>query len=423
MPEYKRKKVHTKRRKTVKPVIQKSAINIPMRRNLKEKTGASDNSVIRVVRGKKGERKKKLYILASCVLSLVLILVIMSIALPVSLFESMQNLVLSMGGGTFPLDLSGTAVVDCVPNDNYYYVLTDTNVMAFTNGGKRIFSYVHGFSSPIISTSQTRAIVFDQGKNTAIIYNLSGIVDTIQCKDEIIAADIAKNGEYALVTNSDSYASTVSVYNRKGKSLYSINLAKDMVNNIDIASSGKKIAISTINGQSGKVQSSIRIYDFESADPVFNLDLGEDTVYDIENSGRGFFVTTHNKMRYVRWSKPVVNEFDFDGEVSVIRHSNSGFLTVYNKTNDKSNNSVVLFANSGKKTSEFDIKSAIGDIRYSRGRVYTVGNNQISIFDKHGKLLRSDTCNFGAIKMAVVGSNAVCTINDNQIQKSIVKKG
>lgn len=423
MPEYKRKKIHTKRRKSVKPEVSRARVDIPMRRKNSIKPDITQDSSIRIVRGKKGERKKRFYVLSAALLAVLLMIVILSITLPVGLIESSKNLFLSMGSGSYPADLSGTATVNCVPKDNYYYVLTDTNIMAFTNDGKRIFSFVHGFSSPVIATSQTRAIVFDQGKNTAVIYNLSGIVDVIQSKDEIVTADIAKNGEYALVTKSDSYASTISVYSRKGKSLYKINLAKDMVNNIDIASSGKKIAVSTINGESGKIVSSVRVFGFNSADPLFKLDLGQDTVYDVENTGRGFFVTTHNKVRYIRWSKYSVNEFDASGEISTVRYSDSGFLVVYNKTNDKSNNSVVLFSNFGKKISEFDIKGIINDIRYSRGRIYATGGNEISIFDKQGEILRNDSCDFGAVKTVVVGSNAVCIITDIQINKNIVKKG
>ena len=424
MPDYRRKKTHTGRTKRAGATAHRTNISIPIRRDKGgNKTNNAREEKVRVIRGGKGEKRRKLYALASIVLVITLTVVILSALSPVSLFESAQNFTLSIGSGSFPAAVSGSGITDCVPKGRYYYVLSDTSIMAFTNGGKKIFSAVHGFSAPVVVTSQTRALLFDQGKGSAVIYNLSGEIKTIESKQAIIAADIAKDGEYALVTKSDSYAATVSVYDRKGESLYSINFAKDMINNVDIASSGKKMAVSTVNAESGKTVSSVRVYDFKSADPAFKLDLGEDLVYDIENTGRGFFVTTHNKTRYIKWSDYTSTEYGFGGEVSLLRYSSSGFLALYNKTNDKSDSTVELFTESGKKISEFEIKGAVNDIRFSRGRVYTMSDNTVTIYSKQGELLRSGNYGFGGVKIAVTGSNTVCVINDSQIEEFVIKRG
>ena len=423
MPDYRRKKTHTGRRKRTGVTIQKPPKNIPMRQSSDTRKAVKPSEdKIRVVRGGKAEKRRKLYIVGGTVLTLALIILILSLLAPVSLYESVKDFTLSIGSGSYPAEISGSGAVNCVPNDRYYYVLTDTSIMAFTNGGKKVFSFAHGFSAPVLVTSQTRALLFDQGKNSAVIYNLSGVVRTIESKQPIITADIAKDGEYALATKSDSYAATVSVYDKSGDSLYSINFAKDMVNNVDIASSGKKMAVSTVNTESGKTVSSVRVYDFESADPAFKLELNEELAYDIENTGRGFFVTTHKKTRYIKWSDYSITEYDFGGEVGMLRYSSSGFLALYNKTNDKSDNTVALFSDSGKKISEFEIKGALNDIRFSRGRVYAMSDNKITIYDRQGELLRSGNHGFGGVKIAVTGSNTVCIITDNGIEEAVIKR-
>ena len=421
MPDYRRKKVHTAgRRKTAKPDNKKIDTDIPVYRSKKKSAPSSGETPIRVIRGKKLEKRKKIYILSACLGAILAAVIILAIILPVSLFESTQNYILSFGSGSFPIDLSSNAVIDCAPRDSYYYVVTDTSIMAFTNGGKKRFSYVHGFSSPIIVTSQTRALLYDQGKNTAIIYNLAGEVKTVESEWPIISADIAKDGQYALVTKKESTAASVTVYNRGGDTLYSINFAKDMVNNVDIASSGKKIAVSTVNAEAGKTVSRVKVYDFNSADPCYSLDLGDDMVYDIENTGNGFFVTTHDKTRYIKWSDYNTSVFEYSGEVSYLRYSSSGLLAVYNKTNDKSVNNAVLVSNSGKKISEFEIKGAISDIRFAKGRVYAMGDNKVTIYDKNGGFLNSDSYGFGGVKVAVCGSDTVCVITDSQIKKTVI---
>ena len=422
MPEYKRKKVHTGKRRRANPSVQKTEINIPMSRSKKIKFSNNDDSKIRILPDKKGEKQKRFTVLLSVVAVVIISAVILSFTLPVGLIESTQTFLYSIGRGGFPADISGTSVLNCVQRDNYYYVLTDTGIMAFSNGGKKIFSAVHGFASPVIKTSQTRAIVFDQGKNTAIIYNLSGAVKTITSKEPIITANITKDGQYALVTKSDSYAGCVNVYDRRGKQLYNINFAKDMVNNVSISSSGDRIAVSTLNAESGKMSSYFKIYKFDSADSVFNLDLGEDTVYDISNTSKGFFVTTRNRIRFIHRSRFTVYEHLFEGQIGLTRYNSSGMLAVYNKTNDKSINTVVYISRSGKKVFEFDIKHAISDIKFSGGRVYALEDGKVAIYDKTGQILGSEECTFSCKKISVTGSNTVCVITDENIQKITVNK-
>ena len=83
----------------------------------------------------------------------------------------------------------------------------------------------------------------------------------------------------------------------------------------------------------------------------------------------------------------------------------------------------MLFSNSGKKISEFEIKGIVNDIRFAKGCVYSMGDSKVEIFDKKGNNLRSDSCGFGGIRLAVTGSNTVCIITDSEIQKTEIKKG
>ena len=187
MPEYRRKKAHSRTRQPKRTRVKKFD-NITIQSDRKIKRNISRDISVRVVRGKKGEKQRKLYIFAAVIAVIASAVVLLSVLLPVGILECAKDFAYSLGSGSFPASISGSQTLNCVPKDNYYYVLTDTSVMAFSNGGKNIFSSVHGFSSPVIVTSQTRALVFDQGKNAAIIYNLSGVVDTIESKNEIIEA-------------------------------------------------------------------------------------------------------------------------------------------------------------------------------------------------------------------------------------------
>ena len=147
MPDYRRKKSHTGRRKRAGATVQKARVSAPKRRNKETAALHSEpEKRVRIIRGGKEYKRRRLYVLASVVLVIALVTVILSILSPVSLYESAQDFTKSIGSGSFPAAISGSGITDCVPKDRYYYVLSDTSVMAFTNGGKKIFSFVHGFA-------------------------------------------------------------------------------------------------------------------------------------------------------------------------------------------------------------------------------------------------------------------------------------
>ena len=131
-------------------------------------------------------------------------------------------------------------------------------------------------------------MLFDQGGKVIYIYNLSGKIQTLETEDEIINANISRNGVFAVSTQSKNYTSTVNVYNKNCNKIYTWNSAKDIVNNVLVNSNGNKIAVSTLSAVSGQYESKVLILDFESANALYTLDLDKSIVLSLENTGKGF---------------------------------------------------------------------------------------------------------------------------------------
>ena len=419
MPDYKRKKfkkgLKAKRERTSKSndIIMSSS-------NHKKVVPEND---IKVVRGKKLNQKRRTKFLFGTVAVICAICFFLSLLLPVSLYENVVNTVSVWGHGSYPANVSGSSVINCISNESYYYVLTDTNVTAYSNGGKKIFSEMHGFSNPVISVSSTRAIVFDQGGKNLYVYNLSGQINTITTKYEIINANISRSGSIVVATHSDSYTSAVTVYDKNCEQIYTWNSAKDIVNNVLLNSKGNKIAVSTLNASSGQYNSNVLILDFKSADALFTLNLGTSVVLSLQNTGRGISVITNDKYKFINWSKFTTNEITASGEINVCRTDKNGVLLLFNRANDRSDNTAVLISNKGEKTSEFKIGGIITDIAYERNRIYYISDNNVNIIDKNGGLLRSGLCDYGAVKLSVIGANSLAVVTDQQILKTDINKG
>ncbi len=421
MPDYKRKKVKKSFKHKKNRVNHEDTITMT---NKKQKNiGVVPENDIKVVRGAKYKRKQRISFFITAVAFVCAVCIVLSALLPCGLYENLVNLTSLMGHGSYPVSVSGGTVFNTVSCGSYYYVLTDTNVTAYSNSGKIVFDELHGFSNPVISVSSTRALVYDQGGKTAYIYNLSGKIHTIDTQKEIITASISRSGAVAVATHSDNYTSVATVYDKNLKQLFTYNSAKDIINNVLINPSGNRLAVSTLNAVSGQYSSKLLILNFESADPLYTAEIGSSLVLSLANTGKGISIICDDRYKFVHWSKFTTNEVMASGRINTFRNTQNGVLLTFNLANNRSDNTVVLISKKGERLSEFKIENAIVDIQYNKGRIYFISDTTIKILDKGGKVLRYGDCNYGVQRFAVTTSNSVAAVTDSEINKTNIEKG
>ncbi len=377
---------------------------------------------IKVIKGSKFKRIRRFKILICILAFIVLTSLILSAILPGGLYENTLNYFSTIGNGGYPTSISGGSIKDVASNGYYYYVLTDTNITAYSSGGKIVLDELHGFSNPIISTSATRALLYDQGGNTVNIYNLSGKLHSINTKNAIITASISDGGDFVVATHSKSYTSTATVYDNDFNEVYTWNSAKEFINNVLVDTSGDQLAISTFDVVAGQYKSKLQIFNFDSATPLHTLDFSNSLVLKICNTGDGISIITSDKYNFLDWSDFNSSSISFSGEINSFKNNDDGVLLTVNRPNDRSDNKVILVSDEGEKFSEIKIDDVITDIHYDDGRVYSLCDTTISIYNKNGKVLRSGNCNYGTRKIIVLSSDSVACLNDNEILKTEIEE-
>ena len=427
MPDYKKKKVNRLRGAPRPKKTKHSAMpenedivmtRTPAKRRSTPKKAENPLTNMRVVNGNKLLRKRRLSISFSAVAVAAVIALVLHLILPVGIFENVQNLSALIGSGSYPAEINSTEVLNAVSRGNYYYVLTDTRLNAYSNGGKEIYSYSHGFENPVLKTSTTRAMIFSQGGNEAYIYNLANIKSTISTEKEIITANISDSGTYALVTRSDSYASVVSVYNKNNKLVYEWYSSEDTVNNVAISPNGKKIAVSAFNATSGDYSAKLSVLTFDSATPEYTESYSGLPVYGIEAvSNARFSVITENGIQFIKWSNFKKDEYKNDYSASMFRSSSGGSVAVFNRSSDKTDNRIAVFNSKGGLKGEFEFKGIISDIEIKGGHIYCISDTYAYLLSENGEVLRKAECGFGAVRISVTGTNSVAVITDNQIYR------
>ncbi len=414
MPDYKKKKVKHVGRSRGKSAV---SVDIPMQSGNKRRPQTSDSG-IKVIKGNRLERQRRFRIATVAAAVVLTAVVVLSILLPVGLLENISNIVSTAGIGEYPYELYGTEILNTVSRGSYYYVLTDTNIVASANNGKIIYTHPHGFSKPVLSVSETRALLYDQGGTDVDVYSLSKQVNSVTVDGTVITAAISRSGYFAVAYESDTYASTVDVFNKNGKKVYTWNSARNLVTGITLAPSGKKIAVSTIGVTAGKYTSDVLVLGYDSADPLFTKEYPDDTVLNIENvSSNGFSVLTSNKYSFISWRKYLVSDTDNELEPAMYRKVTSGAVVVYNRSGDRGDNRIVILSKKGEKVSEIDFDGIISDITYAHGHIYCISDTSIYMLDKEGNVMRTADCGYGGTRLAVTGTYSVAVVYSGKVER------
>lgn len=422
MPKYKKKRrsrIFSTPKRVSKTAAKSNFDNgdIKMTPSKRQKAAPQKPDNLRVITGKKLERRRKMKAGFCSILVIAGVITALEFLLPAGIIQTFSNLTALLGTGGYPISVSGSQTLDVKPFGNYFYYLSDTHVAAYSNSGKELFSHAHGFERPVLKVSHGRALVYDQGGKQVQIFDLKGLKSQLDTEQEIITAAISDSGNYAVTTYSEKYASAVSVYNKRNRVIYEWYSAGDVVNNVAISSNGKKIAVTTYNSDSGVFNSKLNIINFESATPEFTKSYEREIIYDLKNSSNiRFCVIKAGGIDYIKWSKHLVAEYKNDYRISLFCPNNALDVAVFCRDSDKTDNNIVVFSKNGKIKANIRYKGLISDIQSKGRNIYCINDTEISVVDFEGKLSHSLPYGFGGSKIVITATDLVAVVSDSEIK-------
>lgn len=134
----------------------------------------------------------------------------------------------------------------------------------YDENGKKLDSFDHDFSSPVIRNAGKRALVFDFGSNGFKLFGRNGEIYSKKAEGDIMTAALGEDGTAAVLVGSNKYASSVLYYNKEGNLIYRYDSAKKVMSAY-VTPDGKSSYICTFSSDNGEIFSQ-----------VVRVDLGED---------------------------------------------------------------------------------------------------------------------------------------------------
>lgn len=335
----------------------------------------------------KGSRKKKLIIRIICyaliVAAIITVLVINS-KTPTGLVEKIQNEYAARGKGEFPVNVYAKNAIDFVSNGDVSLLYNDTYLEIYNDNGKLVNAFSHGMFSPALKVSEARFIIFDRDRYTVKVYNYSTELYNLEFEKNVIAADISRDGTFAVVTTSDSYNNTVFVYNKKNESVFTWNCADGYITDIAVANDGKSIAVSILDAKAGSFVSQIYILEFDSSTPFYKTEYNA-AITSLNSVNENYFLATGvDFAATVDWQGGQ-NEIMINGVIRYFDISFDGFSAIIcGREDNEQSNSIIIIGDEGNVSNEFEYNATLNDIYITDTSVTLLSGSIVKIYELDG---------------------------------------
>jgi hypothetical protein len=224
-----------------------------------------DTAHLEKIRRKK--RMKKLRIaVAVCLLLVVILLWLTGIG---SLYvtrisETLETLELQLRKGNgFPVALVMEPEVQGAAMTAASVLMDDREVCVYSETGSALRSFQHGYARPGLVVGKTRFCIFNQGGRELRIEGRSRSYGTLTTDNPILFAAMSPGGNFAAVTQSDSYQARVAVYNDAMDEMFSWYCAEEYPVTAVFSENGKQVAVGCLFSGGGMLHSKLYLVDAE----------------------------------------------------------------------------------------------------------------------------------------------------------------
>ena len=415
MPDYKKKNnKHSSKSKRPKRVNE----DIKMRHGKTETEEKSEQNTgkLRVVKGNKRKKQAITRGISIAVITIALLVVLTNVLLPTGIGDFVSNSKYALSSGEFPVELVGSDALHSEKKDNLFYTLTDTNIEIVSTSGKKALSASHGFSKPVMRTSPTRAIVYEQGSTGLKLFGVDKLIFSKDIEDNIISANVSRCGAYVVATTSKDFASKVTVYSKNQKMLFEWNSSVEIVSDVALSPNGKKLAVSVFSSNNGQYISKIYFFKFDSATPVHTAEYNGKLIYSLETDlNSGLFALFDGGMDFISWNKYAKKEFSTDYNLRMYRSGKRLCVLASSRSNDKKDTKFTAFSSSGKKVFETEWKESITDFAVLGDKILILSDTSVYLIDKNGNILKKGDAGFGGVSVQAVSAEKAVVITDNSM--------
>lgn len=174
-----------------------------------------------------------------------------------------------VGGGTgsYPVDLSGSDARRVVQVENYTVVLTDSHLTYLNTSGAEVSRYGCTYAEPLVRAEGKYVLAAEQGAQRLQLTTRNKVELEKEVDYRIRSVSLNKKGQMAVLTDGpQGYAVQITVYDKKGKLLYTRN-SNRTVTDVALSPDGTTVSAVSVEAVDGTLNTRLEVFALSSSAP------------------------------------------------------------------------------------------------------------------------------------------------------------
>lgn len=308
----------------------------------------------------------------------------------------------------FPVSTDG----DVINNGNFSRIdrnlvyASDTKFAVLNNYGRTIYSNPQAYSNPVLAQAADSdlSLVYNLGGTGFSIYNLDSTIFTSEAQDNIVVADIAKNGTYALVTEKDGYLSKLYVYSDTNKQIYAYSFADYYITSVSLDNKGESAVLTGVSAHDGNQISAVYVLSFTKEEPVIFKEFENNILYYADHlSNNNICIIGESATYTLNMLTKTFKETLYDGKTLTafdVNTDTNTYALSLSRSGDGRKCDILVFTTAGKLRDTISTELMITSLSTYKNRVAVLSDGTVYLYTKDGAELSKT--NAGLASGAVV---------------------
>ncbi len=341
----------------------------------------------------------------------------------VSLWVSDTLLGIGTGEG-YPINISGSSVLNGNfqgMGNNIAYV-SDTGFNILNRSAKEVAVRQLSFSSPILKIANNFALIYDQGGKGLQIDTNSKEIFKNNFSQNIQTADISKSGIYAVVTNSNSYLSEMTVYLDDNSEKFKYYFSECYIVDISLNDSGNLLTAVGLSTQDGEFKHTVYVFDFNDKTPLIKLEyIG--LIYKCEFLSNDKIVAIgEDNLKFINVKKGDVVDYSYNNKelTGYFINDNNEIMLSLSPYADGRNCEIAIVNSSGVCNLNFNVGLKVFSLASKGGNIVILSNGILYKYSYNGDLVSKQNVGIDSKKIIFPTNNEVYILAVSEIRKILI---
>ena len=324
-------------------------------------------------------------------------------------------------GDGFPVSITGSQVTagNFLFDNGSVVSLSDTSLTMVGTSGKEVLSLRHSFNQPILKCASGHYLLYNQESTGYMV--VSGTEKKLErsTKQNILTGAVSRNGRFALATQGEDGASTLTVYLSTGEEQFTYHFAQDYITAVALNADGTWAMVCTARSQGGELVSKVTVFDLNQATPMGEYESRGNLLMDAYWGDNGILYAVGDiSLVRARSSELSFSEFSYEGRTPTALRFTGGQVYLSISAYEHAGPCTLLVFRDLEEPVEIPVEERVQALSVSGGSVGVLVSQQLILFDSStGKELARGDAGGDAKSIALASESTAYVLGVSEIRK------